>query len=132
MDRGNKHGHRLDDQLAHEVNGIKSRTDEAFDPEPAGEDQPDATYEGQGTPAFGAPPGMTPEEVRERSDLGRYVPRHVLPGKRGALLAGAHEQNAPDAVLDKLRTLPADHTYHTVAEIWAALGGHNEDVTRRT
>ena len=138
MDRGSsKHGPQLDEQMAHEVRGIvqggvNSRADEANDPEPAGEDQPDATWEGAGARTGGAPPGMTYEEVERRSRLGRYIPRTSLPGDREDLLAGASELNAPDDILDLLGQLPPDQDYATVSQVWAALGFHNEDVEHRT
>jgi hypothetical protein len=138
MDRGNsKHGPRLDEQMEHEVRGImqggvNSRVEEASDPEPPGEDQPDATWEGAGSHTGGAPPGMTYEEVEQRSRLGRYIPMSSLPGDREGLLRGASDLNAPDDVLQQLSALPADRTYQTVNEIWAALGHHNEDIEHRS
>jgi hypothetical protein len=138
MDRGSsKHGPRLDEQMDHEVRGIvqggvNTRAEEPNDPEPAGEDQPDATWEGAGSHTGGAPPGMTYEEVEQRSRLGRYIPRASLPGNRKALLAGARALNAPEDVLQRIAKLPPDTEFVTVSEIWAALGYHNEDVRHRT
>jgi hypothetical protein len=130
MERGNtKHGPRLDDEMAHEVRGLvqgapaDSRVEEFRDPEPSGEDQP----EPRGHLAGGAPPGMTYEEVEERSRLGRYIPRSSLPGDREALVIGASQLNAPDDVLAELARLPAGETFQTVNEVWAALGHHNEE-----
>jgi hypothetical protein len=134
MERGNtKHGVHVDEEMANEVRGIVqgdgsgSRVEETRDPEPAGEDQPQpdrGRFEG------GAPPGMTYDEVEERSRLGRYIPRSRLPGDREELIVGAHELNAPDDVLAQLANLPAGETFQTVNEIWAALGHSNEQ--RRT
>jgi hypothetical protein len=134
MERGNtKHGVRLDEEMAHEVRGAvqgsgssDSRVEEFHDPEPPGEDQP-AT---RGRFDAGAPPGMTYEEVEERSRLGRFIPRHALPGDREALILGANDLNAPEDIVEQLASLPAGETYRTVNEIWAALGHHNEE--RRT
>jgi hypothetical protein len=95
-------------------------------PETADDDEPGTTVEG------GAPPGMTYDEVEERSRLGRYVPMSRLPGTRDDLLIGAHELNAPEDILETLATLPAEEVFQTVSEVWAALGHHNEDVRRRT
>jgi hypothetical protein len=134
MERGNtKHAARLDEEMAHEVRGLvqgdgsDSRVEEFHDPEPAGEDQPDP---GRGRLAGGAPPGMTYEEVEERSRLGRFIPRSSLPGDRDALILGASGLNAPDDVLRQLAELPANETFRTVNEIWEALGHANEQ--RRT
>ena len=107
-----KHSPRVDEEMAQEARGVV-----------------------QGSPpdnhlAGGAPPGMTYEEVEERSRLGRFIPRSSLPGDREELVLGATEMNAPDDVIVTLAALPADERYRTVNEIWAALGHHNEE--RRT
>jgi hypothetical protein len=120
MDRGStKHGPARDEQMKHEVG--------AKDPETAGDDD-ELGNTGEG----GAPPGMTYDEVEQRSRLGRYIPMSSLPGSRDDLLVGANELNAPDDILDTLATLPADEVFQTVSEVWAALGHHNEDVRHRT
>jgi hypothetical protein len=131
MERGNtKHGVRLDEEMAQEVRGIvqgdgsDSSVEEFHEP---GEDQPQP---GRGRPAGGAPPGMTHEEVEERSRLGRYLPRSALPGDRDALIVGAHGLNAPDDIMRHLASLPGDEIFLTVNEVWAALGHSNE--ARRT
>ena len=133
MERGNtKHGVHLDEEMAHEVRGVvqgdgsDSRVAESRDPEPAGEDQPEP---GRGRLEGGAPPGMTYEEVAERSRLGRYIPRSRLPGDRETLVLGANEMDAPDDVLAQLASLPAAETFRTVNDIWAALGHSNEQRT---
>jgi hypothetical protein len=99
---------------------------EFHDSESAEEDQPDLGAVREG----GAPPGMTYDEVEERSRLGSYIPRSSLPGDREELVVGANSLNAPDDVIEQLATLPPDERYQTVNEIWAALGHHNEE--RRT
>jgi hypothetical protein len=136
MERGNsKHGARLDEQMASEVRGLTQgtvdpRVDEARDPEPAGEDQPYVSMVPGGIQTGGAPPGMTYDEVEQRSRLGRYIPMVSLPGDRERLLAGAGDLHAPDDILDELATLPDGEVYETVSQVWAALGHHNEE--RRT
>ena len=136
MERGNtKHGARLDEQMEHEVRGIlqggvNPRVEEFHDPEPSGEDQPEASWIPEGAASGGAPPGMTPDEVEARSRLGRYVPMSALPGDRARLLDGARTLGAPDDVLAELARLPDGERYETVNQIWAALGHHNEE--RRT
>jgi hypothetical protein len=136
MERGNtKHGPRLDNEMEHEVRGlvqgnVDTRVEEFRDPEPAGEDQPSATRTPAGYERGGAPPGMTRQDVEERSNLGRYIPLSKLPGEREDLIAGARDLLAPDSVLDRLASLPEGERYETVNQIWAALGGNNEE--RRT
>jgi hypothetical protein len=87
--------------------------------------------EGEGTRTGGAPIGMTADDVEARSNLGRYIPMASLPGDRDDLIAGASELNAPDEVLQALELLPDGEVYETVSQIWAALGGPNEDPSRR-
>jgi hypothetical protein len=116
MERGStKHGPVLDGEMANE---------ELQDAEPSAEDQPEV-----GVPGVegGAPPGMTYEEVEQRSRLGRYIPRSSLPGDREELVLGARTLNAPDDVIAQLAGLPAEERFETVNEIWAALGHHNEE-----
>jgi len=105
----------LDDQLQQEAH-VEARQ---VDPE------------GQGARTGGAPVGMTADDVEARSNLGRYIPRASLPGDRDDLLAGASELNAPDEVLTVLEQLPEGQVFETVNQVWAALGGPNEDPAHR-
>lgn len=115
MERGStKHGMALDDQMRHEAQGL---------------DASDWTGAGQRT--GGTPPGMTAGDVEARSTLGRSIPMASLPGDRDDLIAGATELNAPDEVLAVLERLPEGEVYETVNQVWAALGGRNEDPARR-
>ena len=132
MERGNsKHGPRLDEEMAREVRGTVqgvagSRVEEWREPEPAGEDQPEATGVPAGDRRSGVPQGMTSEEVEQRSELGRYIDLSALPADREGLRRTAEKNNAPDGVLDALDRLPAGRTFQTVSEVWAALGHANE------
>lgn len=132
MERGNsKHGPRLDDEMAREVRGTVqgvagSRAEEWREPEPAGEDQPEATEVPAGDRRSGVPQGMTSEEVEQRSELGRYIDLSALPAERDALRRTAEKNHAPDEVLDELARLPAGRTFETVSEVWAVLGHANE------
>lgn len=134
MERGNtKHGPRLDEQLAHEVRGLvqgaptDARVEEWREPEPAGEDQLEATAIPEGERRGGAPAPLDAAEVQARSEMGRFIPLSALPGDREDLLAAADEMEAPDHVLAELRRLPAGQVYQTVSQAWAALGHHNEE-----
>jgi hypothetical protein len=133
MERGSsKHGPRLDDEMEREVRGmlqggVDSRVEEWHAPEPAGEDQPNPTVAPTGYERAGAPPGMTSEDVERRSELGRYVPLAALPGDRDDLLGAAEEMEAPQEVIDLLASLPTGRQFETINQVWAALGGHNEE-----
>src|SRR5215217_1889024 len=136
MERGSsKHGPRLDEEMGREVRGLVQggtdpRAEEWHQTEPAGEDQADARWAPSGYDRAGVPPGMTREEVDERSNLGRFIPMTAFPGDRDKLVAAARDMEAPDSVLDQLAQLPAGRTFATVSDVWAALGHHNEE--RRT
>ncbi|PZG15509.1 hypothetical protein C1I95_19440 [Micromonospora craterilacus] len=134
MDRGNsKHAPRVDEQMDQEVSGLVqgpgtggSRVDESRVPEPAGEDQPEATTAPAGDLRSGSPQGMTSEDVEARSRLGRFITMTALPGDRATLLANARDNQAPADVLAALERLPEGTRYQTVSEVWAALGHKNE------
>jgi hypothetical protein len=134
MERGSsEHSPRLDDQLKHEVEGMMraerpTHAEEWREPEPAGEDQPDpgALGEPEGRqPA--APPGMTNEEVRLRSDLASHLTRAAFPADESGLLAYLVDGNAPDRLRDLVRRLPSGQVFQNVGEVFTALGFHEED-----
>ncbi|WP_174529581.1 DUF2795 domain-containing protein [Micromonospora maritima] len=134
MERGSsKHSPRVDDQMSSEVSGLVqgpgtggSRVDEFRVPEPAGEDQPEATTAPAGELRTGAPQGMSSEDVEARSRLGRFIGMAALPGDRDTLAANARENEAPADVVAALESLPEGTRYQTVSEVWAALGHKNE------
>lgn len=103
-----------------------SRVDEFRVPEPAGEDQPEATTAPAGELRTGAPQGMSSQDVEARSRLGRFIGMAALPGDRDTLVANARENEAPADVLAALESLPEGTRYQTVSEVWAALGHKNE------
>ena len=116
MERGsNKHGTRLDEEMKSEVRGhtqgiAGGRAEEWKAPEPAGEDQPEVTRV----------PNV--DEFNDLSRFGRYIGLSSMPGDREALRRGAEALEAPDDVLADLDRLPEGTVFHTVTEIWAALG----------
>jgi hypothetical protein len=131
MERGStKHGPHLDEQMSKEVRAQTqgassgSRTQEWYEAEPVGGDEPGAALR-----SYGSPPGSdgspTPEEIAARSELGRWIPRSVLPGTRERLLV-AMADSAPAPVIDQVRSLPEAQTFETVFEVWEALGHANE------
>ncbi|MGV9762557.1 DUF2795 domain-containing protein [Micromonospora tulbaghiae] len=134
MERGSsKHSPRVDDQMSSEVSGLVqgagtggSRAEEFRVPEPAGEDQPEATTAPAGELRSGTPQGMSSEDVEARSRLGRFITMTALPGDREALLANARENEAPTDIVAALESLPEGTRYQTISEVWAALGHRNE------
>ena len=56
------------------------------------------------------------------SRMGRYIGRSALPGDRDALIRSADILLALAGLLADLRRLPEGAVYHTVREVWSALG----------
>src|SRR5437868_1208327 len=108
MERGSsKHGPRLDDQMEQEVRGLlqgqpgDARAEEWHDPEPSGEDQPEAAEfpePGDDLPG-GAPSGISAAEAVRRTRFASYLNRSLFPADRVKLRAAARAANAPDDVV---------------------------------
>jgi hypothetical protein len=128
MDRGSsKHSPRVDEQMSQEVRGTVQgtaggRAEEWKMAEPSGEDQPQVTTvpdEGYGR---GEPNGVGSVQGEAFSRFGSYIGRSAFPGDREALVKSAQDMEAPDDVLEALRTLPRGTIFHNVADVWHALG----------
>jgi hypothetical protein len=126
MERGSsKHSPRVDEEMKQEVLGTVQgvaggRAEEWKMAEPAGEDQPDATR------------AIEADSANDLSRFGSYIGMSALPGDRGALRHSAETLLAPDDVLAELDTLPEGVVFHTVTEIWAALGRGSAERMPRT
>jgi hypothetical protein len=116
MERGSsKHSPRVDEEMKQEVLGTVQgiaggRAEEWKMAEPPGEDQPDPTRT------------VEAEAANDLSRFGRYIGLSAMPGDRDALRRSAESLQAPDDILADLRTLPDNVVFHTVTEVWAALG----------
>lgn len=132
MDRGSdKVSPRQDEQLKHETEGLvrsghSTHAEEWKDPEPAGEDQPDADRAAEGTLHGGTPNGMAPDDVEGRSELARFLGKDCYPMVREQVIDLVIDRHAPDRVVDLVRGLPSGREFTNVNEIWSALGGHVE------
>ncbi|MFI5955007.1 DUF2795 domain-containing protein [Cryptosporangium sp. NPDC051539] len=133
MDRSDKHGPRVDDELKHETEGLvrgghSTRSEEWRDPEPSGEDQPDADFAPNSTLVGGVPAGLTPEGVEERSELAAHLGRHIYPAYRDQIIDRLMEENAPARLVTLVGDLPADVQYENAGELASALGlGHESE-----
>jgi hypothetical protein len=65
------------------------------------------------------------DQLLARSDLAIYLLPSAFPATALELLDIAHEQGGPPELLERLQQLPPA-TYHTVQEVWLALGGPTE------
>ena len=133
MERGsNLHSARMDEALKGETEGLvragrDTHAEEWKTPEPAGEDQPDVDRSPDGTMTGGVPVGMTEDDVEGRSQLASYLHRSVFPAVGTVLVENAVSNEAPEAVVQQLRRLPAGREYQNVGEVWTALGGGHEE-----
>ncbi|HVE99659.1 MAG TPA: DUF2795 domain-containing protein [Mycobacteriales bacterium] len=135
MERGTKHGFRIDDAMDHETEslqrgGHESRADESREMEPAGEDQPMANpvLMGDARPVEESGPALPHDAVEARSELARHLRISAFPADRETLLAVARDENAPASVLGMLERLPwSADTYENTQAVWVALGGPVEE-----
>jgi hypothetical protein len=129
MERGSdKHSARMDDALEAEVRGMitagrETRGEDWNSAEPSGEDQPDVDLVPDGTLVGGVPDGMTEQDVADRSELASYLGKECWPCDGAALLEKAATMNAPEPILNRLRSLPEGRVFDNVQEVWAALQG---------
>jgi hypothetical protein len=132
LERGSdKSGPRLDDERKHETEGLvrsghDTHVEEWKDPEPAGEDQPDARRQPAGPSQPGTPAGMSEGDVERRAELAAHLAPAVYPADRDQLRAVAEAQFAPDWVVGLLDSLPTDRSFDNLADVWVAAGGHVE------
>lgn len=132
MDRGSdKHSPLRDDQLKHETEGLvraghTTHAQEWKDPEPIGEDQPDADLAPDGTLHGGVPAGMDADDVEGRAELASYLGKDCYPLIREQVIDLVMDRQAPDRVIDLVKRLPSGREFHNANEIWAALGGRVE------
>lgn len=133
MDRGSdKVSPREDEQRKHETEGLvrsghSTHAEEWKDPEPNGEDQPEADLAREGTLHGGTPSGMSADDVEGRAELAGYVGKDAYPMVREQVLNLVIDNAAPDRVVSLVRNLPSGREFHNVNELWEALGGHVEN-----
>jgi uncharacterized protein DUF2795 len=133
VERGSdKHGFRLDDQMAGEVDGMmragrSTHAEEWKDPEAAGEDQPEVDRAPHETLEGGVPAGMTAGDVERRSEIAAVLGKEIYPATGAQLLERAETNEATDRVLADLRRLDAGATYVNIQDVWSSLGGGVEE-----
>lgn len=122
-----KHGPREDDAIKHELRGDlqahrETRVEEWREGEPAGEDEPEATWAPHGRPG-GTPPGESWDDIELRSDLARHLDRTAFPATRQHLIDVLGEHQAEQRLIDLVSALPdATTTYANLHELLTALG----------
>ncbi|MFH8570072.1 DUF2795 domain-containing protein [Streptomyces sp. NPDC017993] len=103
------------------------RVEEQRELQPAGEDQPQATWAPDTVLTGGTPHGMTATDVGVRSELAQYLGRSVYPAERSALLRTLRSNHAPDRLIELAESLPAHERFGNVQSIVESLGLGVED-----
>lgn len=127
-----KHGPLEDEQLKQGTENLEratreSRSEEQYEQQAPGDDQPEPDPDPEGTRTGGSPPGMAPGDVQWRSAIARSVETSVFPCVREPLIEDAINNHAPDNVVEVLRHLPAGREFQNTQEVWESLGGHVEE-----
>jgi Protein of unknown function (DUF2795) len=126
LERGDRHGPRIDEELARETEAlergspVEPRVEEFREQEPSADDEPETDARLMGGRSAGS---MDPDELEARSELARSISPSVFPADRDALLDSAARNHAIQPVLDRLARLPADRTFENAEAVWRALGG---------
>lgn len=131
MERGTKHGFRIDDAMSGETESltrgapVESRVEEWREAEPSGDDQPvpDAVLNGDARES----PGLGHDEIELRSELAKRLRKSAFPADREVLYGVAAEERAPGPILDLIRRLPDGRTFENTQDVWQALGGSVEE-----
>ncbi len=130
--RSDKNNPRIDGELDHDN---AAATHEAPVPGRAREDlrqeDPGEIYAADAALEPGVPPGMTPDDVRIRSELARSLRPGAFPADRDRLVEVAAGEGASQGLLAVLRQLPGGQRYTVLEEVAEAIGEHGEDSSRR-
>ncbi len=127
--QSDKHGSRLDEELQHETEGLvrgggPTHAEPFKDPEPVETDTGRDPTTARPAREPGAPPGMTPRDVEERSAVAQVLAGVEYPATPERLAAHAAHAGAPDVTVAALESLP-DRAYVGLADVADALGyGH--------
>lgn len=123
---GGKYGPREDEALKREVRSElqanrATRAEEWLEPEPPGEDEPEATWAPEGQ-LGGTPAGEDWDTIDLRSNLASHLDRAAFPATKERLLQSLQSHQAEQRLLDLLAPLPADATFANVGAVMRALG----------
>jgi hypothetical protein len=126
-----KHGARVDEELAHEVESLQRGA--PVEARSESYRQQEGAADGEREPSARTAPAdqLGPDEVSARTELSRHLRLRVFPATRDELLKEAGENTAPPAVVEALAGLPPDLSFGTVHEVWQALGGNVDSVEGR-
>jgi Protein of unknown function (DUF2795) len=126
-----KHGPLLDEQMAHETEGLvrgghETHAEEWKETEPTG-----PTSHRRANPP-GTPHLADGDDLERRSELARALTRSVFPADRDAIVAHLERTGAEQELIDEARTLPGGRRYGNVGEVARALGLETETPATET
>jgi hypothetical protein len=121
-----KHGPRLDEEMAREVEGEITgrpggRAEEWREPEPAADGEPDAEWAPPGHIAEPTGDDRDPDYRDHRARIGTYISLTEFPATGARILSEARNHNAPQDVLEVLGRLNMAHRYANSQELWKSL-----------
>lgn len=130
-DMSDKHSPKLDDEIAHETQGMvrgghPTHAEEFKETEPFSDDAPADPTRAAAGDREGSPPGMSARDVEGRSSLARMLTGVRYPARPNELIRHAAEGGAPDDAVDQLRTLPR-REYENLADVAEELGYGREE-----
>lgn len=129
--KSDKHGPRLDDELKHETEGLvrgggPTHAEEFKEAEPVETDTGDDPTSAGTARRGGAPPGMTPRDVEDRSMLAQVLAGVDYPVTPRTLAEHAVDMDAPEFAVTALEELP-DRPYASLTDILDELGQGREE-----
>ena len=130
-DKSNKHGAKLDDEIDRGTQGMvrgghPTRAEEFRETEPYSDDHSGDPVENVAGEREGSPPGMSGQDVEERSALARMLAGARYPARPNELVRHAADGGAPDEAVEALRALPR-REYENVADVAEELGYGREE-----
>jgi hypothetical protein len=118
-----KHGPRVDEELAHETQGLVRGGHDEGRTEARRQQAP-----GPGEPELHAPTrpelarrGPAAGDVEGRTRLAGALEGTHYPAGRASLVEAARSNSAPQELIDRLAGLPDRRTFDTVQEVWEAV-----------
>ncbi len=111
MQRGDKHGFRVDDEMAKETRAIVTgghdpRVEEWKSAEPSGEDQPIVD--------------LTQIED-DRVVLAGLLGKEIWPATGSMVQRRVREQHGPDRIIDLVDRMPEGRVFDNLADLWDSL-----------
>jgi hypothetical protein len=108
MQRGDKHGFRVDDEMSKETRGIVTgghdpRAEEWKSAEPSGEDQPIVDLTGR-------------EDTRV--ELATLLGKEIWPATGSMVQRRVREQHGPERIIDLVDRLPEGRVFDNLADLW--------------